>query len=253
MRTTAWARTWSVMRLAMAALIAAAVIAQLTHTIQIAGDAGRDVSTTVANFFSFFTILSNIAAAVVIACAAIWWFARGRHAAAEPALLALALASVTTYMIITGIVYNTLLRSVILAPGTTVPWTNEVLHLIAPLFLLADLFVGPLRRALPWRALWAIVAFPIVWVAYTLLRGTLVTNPVTSAPYWYPYPFLDPNGPGGWGSVVFYVVLIAAAVLIVAALVIGWGRRVGRERELDHESGDHLEDEWREAREAQLD
>lgn len=242
------------MRLAMAALIAAAIIAQLSKSVGTAIELERDVATTVANFFSFFTILSNAAAAVVLIWAAVWFFARGRHAAVEPPALALALASVTSYMIVTGIVYNALLRNIELPQGSApIPWSNEVLHLIGPLFLLADLFVGPQRRALRWRAVWAIIAFPLAWTAYTLLRGPMITNPVSGDPFWYPYPFLNPNGAGGWAAVGFWVVVIAAVFLGVAALVVWWGRRIGQERELDHETGDHLEDEWREAREAQLD
>ena len=242
------------MRLAMAALIAAAIIAQISKSVGTAVELGRDVATTVANFFSFFTILSNGLAAAVLLWAALWFFLRGRHAEAEPPALALALACVTTYMIITGVVYNVLLRQIVLDQGSApIPWSNEVLHLVGPLFLLVDLFVGPLRRALPWRAVWAIVAFPILWVVYTMLRGPLVTNPRTGDPFWYPYPFLDPNGAGGWGAVAFWVVVIAAAFLAFASLVVWWGRRVGRERELDHESGDDLESEWEESRDAQRD
>src|SRR5690349_9424872 len=167
MRSKAWAQTWSVMRLAMAALIIAAVVAQLAKSLSTAAELGRDVGTTLANFFSFFTILSNSLTAVVLIWAAVWFFTRGRQADAEPPALALSLACVTTYMIITGVVYNLLLRQIELDQGSApIPWSNEVLHLIGPLFLVVDLFVGPLRRALPWRAVWAIVAFPILWVGY---------------------------------------------------------------------------------------
>ena len=253
MRSRAWAQTWSVMRLAMAALMVAAVVAQLARSLAKAADLGRDVGTTVANYFSFFTILSNSLTAIVLIWAALWFFARGRHADAEPPALALSLACVTTYMIITGVVYNLLLRSIPLDQGSTViPWSNEVLHLIGPLFLLADLFVGPMRRALPWRAVWAIIALPLLWVVYTMLRGPLVTNPVSGDPYWYPYPFLNPNGAGGWSSVLFWIVVIAIAFLVVASLIVWWGRRVGAERELEHLTGDHVEDEWGEARQAEV-
>lgn len=252
MQTKAWARTWSVMRLTMAALIVAAVVAQLTASLTTAADLGRDVGTTLVNFFSFFTILSNTLTSLVLAWAGVWFFARGRHAVAEPPALALALACVTTYMIITGLVYNSLLRGIELPQGSEpIPWSNEVLHLIGPLFLLADLFVGPMRRALPWRAIWGVVAFPILWVVYTMLRGPLVTNPVSGDPFWYPYPFLNPNNEGGWGAVIFWIVVIALTFLVVASLVVWWGRRVGAERELDHLTGDHVEDEWEEAREAE--
>ena len=50
--------------------------------------------------------------------------------------------------------------------------------------------------------MWIIVAYPIVWVFYTLVRANLIIAPATGDAWWYPYPFLDPNGPGGVGSVV---------------------------------------------------
>lgn len=227
-RSGAWATTWSVLRLAAAGLIAAAVVAQLVRSVSSAIGAGRDVATIVTNFFSFFTILSNVSTVIVLVIAGLWCLTHGRGEAAEPAGLAVALACVTTYMIITGIVYNTLLRGIDLEPGAVVPWSNEVLHLVGPVFMLADLFVGPLRRALSWHSLWAVVAFPIAWVVYTMLRGPLITNPGTGDPFWYPYPFLNPNNPGGWGSVLIYVLVIALAIIAVGSLVVWWGRRVGR-------------------------
>ena len=222
--------TWTLLRLAMAAVTVAAIVAQLAKSTGTAIELGRDVTTTIANFFSFFTILSNTAAAVVLAWIALWYLVKGRSQGtdAEPRGLAVALACVSTYMIITGIVYNTLLRNIELPQGSEpIPWSNEVLHLIGPIFLLLDVFLGPLRRALPWRSLWAVVAFPIVWVIYTMIRGTLVTNPVSGDPFWYPYPFLNPNNPGGWPSVILYVIGIAAAIVAVGAFVVWWGRRRG--------------------------
>lgn len=227
LRTPAWITVWSALRVVMAAAIVAAVVGQLIQSISSAEAAGRDVATIVGNFFSFFTILSNVSAAIVLAAAAVWHWTRGRGADTEPAGLAVALACTTTYMIITGIVYNTLLRGYDLEPGAVLPWSNEVLHLVAPLFLLADLLIGPLRRALPWRAIWAIAAFPIVWVVYTMVRGPLITNPGTGDPFWYPYPFLNPHNDGGWISVIGYIIAIAVAIVLVAVLVVWWGRRVG--------------------------
>ena len=227
-RSRAWATVWTVLRLAMAAVTVTAITAQLSKSIGTAAELGRDVTTTITNFFSFFTILSNALAAIVLVWAAVWYFARGRRAVAEPPALAVALACASSYMIITGIVYNALLRNIELPQGSApIPWSNEVLHLIGPLFLLADVFVGPLPRSLPWRSLWAVVAFPIVWVVYTMIRGPLVTNPVSGDPFWYPYPFLNPNNPGGWLSVIVYVIGIALAIVAVGAFVVWWGRRTG--------------------------
>jgi hypothetical protein len=230
LRSPLWSLIWSLLRLVMAGAIVAAIVAQLIQSVSGAIAAGRDVLTIVTNFFSFFTILSNTAAAATLATAAIWYFTQGRRARVEPRWLAFLLAAVTTYMIVTGIVYNTLLRGIALEPGSIVAWSNEVLHLIGPLFLLADLLLGPFRRALPWRTVVGIVVFPLVWVGYTLLRASFITNPGTGDPYWYPYPFLNPNGPGGWGSVIVYVLAIAAAIIAVALVVVWVGRRRGAHR-----------------------
>ena len=41
-------------------------------------------------------------------------------------------------MVVTGVVYNLLLRGIVLDQGTTVPWSNEVMHLVGPAFMLLD-------------------------------------------------------------------------------------------------------------------
>lgn len=215
---------WSFLRIAIALAGLAAIITQAAVTFGGAAAEGRDVSTTVANFFSFFTILSNIGAVVVLTWAAIRSWTR-RTDGVDSLGLAVTLASVATYMIITGIVYNTLLRFVTLPQGTTVPWSNEVLHVVVPIFLLLDVLFAPGRRALGWRTIWAVLIFPLAWVVYTLVRANLVVNPLSGLPYWYPYPFLDPNNPSGYLSVAAYVIGIAVAIAATAAFVVWVGRR----------------------------
>ncbi|WP_285136738.1 Pr6Pr family membrane protein [Microbacterium sp. lyk4-40-TSB-66] len=225
LRTREWAVGWNTARIAAAAMIAIAVIAQFISSVAGAVGAGRHVVTVVANFFSFFTILSNVSAAIVLLIVGVRFFARGRRLGPEPIALATVLAWVTTYMLVTGVVYNLLLRGIPLQPET-VPWSNEILHVWGPLFLLLDLFFGPGRRRLPWRAALTAAIFPIAWVVYTLLRAPQITNPTTGAPYWYPYPFLDPNA-AGWGSVVFYIVAIAVVIVGFAFGTVAVGRRRG--------------------------
>lgn len=231
---------YPVARLLAAALVCAAVIAQLQRTISIGlsstTDHGGHIPTIVANFMSFFTIQSNLAAAVVLAIGGIWALRAGRGAAVEPRWLAVLLACVSTYMIVTGIVYNLLLRGVPLPQGATVWWSNEVLHTVIPLFLLVDLLFAPKHRALPWKTLGVIAIYPIVWVIYTLLRAPLIIAPATGNPYWYPYPFLDPHQPGGYLAVAAYVVGIAIAIIVVGAFVVWVGRyrAVRRERLVAH-------------------
>ncbi|MBN9172995.1 MAG: Pr6Pr family membrane protein, partial [Microbacterium sp.] len=222
-RTETWTRVWDGLRAVAAALALAAIIAQLVRTVGVSLDAkteyGRHVGTVVTNFFSFFTIESNLAAVVTLLIGAIWAWTKGRDAAVEPRWFAVLLVCVSTYMIVTGIVYNLLLRGIQLSQGATVAWSNEVLHVVIPLFLLADVLCAPRRRALPWSTAWISVIYPIVWAVYTLLRAPLVVSPATGNPYWYPYPFLDPHQPGGYLAVVAYIVGIAIAIIGVGLLV----------------------------------
>ncbi|MGH3690643.1 MAG: Pr6Pr family membrane protein [Microbacterium sp.] len=225
---TTW---WPYARITAALLTVAAIVAQLARTVEIAlqseTEYGGHLPTVYANFFSFFTIDSNVLAAIALAVGAVWALTHRGTSEPEPQWLAILLACASTYMIVTGIVYNTLLRGIALPQGATVGWSNEVLHVVVPLLLLADLLFAPRRRALGWSAVAITAIFPIVWVVYTLIRANLVIAPSTGNPHWYPYPFLDPNQNGGYGGVALWVVLIAAIIVATGAFVVWVGRRRG--------------------------
>ena len=226
---TTW---WPYVRLAAAALGLAAIVAQLARSIENALAAttewGQHLPTVAANFLSFFTILSNLLAAIVLIIAAVWALRHRGDDGPEPTWLAVLLVCISTYMIVTGIVYNTLLRGVELPQGVTVPWSNEVLHVVFPLFLLIDVLVAPRRRVLGWRTVAVTAIFPLVWAVYTMIRANLITAPSTGNAWWYPYPFLDPRlVPGGYVGVAGYIVGIAAAIIGVGCFVVWVGRRRG--------------------------
>lgn len=228
---TTW---WPYLRIAAALLAFAAIAAQLTRSIQNALDSptewGGQIPTVAANFLSFFTIESNLLAAIALVIAAIWALRHRSATDPEPRWLAVVLACVSTYMIVTGIVYNTLLRGEVLPQGVTVPWSNEVLHVVIPLFLLLDVLLAPRRRALGWSTIAIAAIFPLAWAVYTLIRANLIIAPATGQPYWYPYPFLNPHiVPGGYLGVSGYIVGIAIAIIAVAAGVVWVSRRRGTE------------------------
>lgn len=224
------ARPWAFVRLLGATLILAAITTQLVLTVQNTLAAttpyGSHLPTVIANFFSYFTILSNVSAVVALAVSAVWLLRAAADDRAEPRGIAVLLACVSTYMIVTGIVYNILLRN-ISQVGISAPWVNEVLHVVGPLILLADVILAPRRRRLGWGALAPIAAFPILWAGYTLIRANFITGPATGNPWWYPYPFLDPHQDGGYLTVALYIVGIAVAILAVGAGVIWAARRRG--------------------------
>lgn len=222
------AKTFIIVRAFMAALTLAAVVAQYTVSVQYWLDHDEDLGLRTANFFSFFTIDSNVLALVTLAMGAVL-LARGMRT--DSAWFAGLRASAITYMVVTGVVYNTLLRDVALSQGVTVGWSNEVLHLVLPLYMVVDWLFAPGARRVPWRTVAYIAIFPIVWVGYTMVRGAILIDPTTGVA-WYPYPFLDPAN-GGYGSAVVYIVIIAVTIVAVGAGVVAVWRAKGTPRNMD--------------------
>ena len=215
---------WIVIRLAGATAIGAAIVAQLALSLEVwAADPAADIAFLTIGFFSFFTIESNILAAIVLLIGAGFLLARPGD---DPRWFVILRLCATSYMTVTLVVYNLLLRGIELPQGSTVPWSNEVLHVVGPIIIVLDWLLGPGRSRLPWSALIAVVAYPIVWVAYTLLRGVLVVDSRSGLP-WYPYPFLNPDQPGGYATVAAYVVGVALLFALVGVGAIATSRRAG--------------------------
>lgn len=178
-----------VLRVAAAGLAIAAIATSLSRG-----------TGAVVDFFSYFTIESNVLAVVVLLVGGLldprstgWAYFRG---------------AVTLYMTITGIVYAALLSDVDVQ--LTTPWINDTLHRYVPLLLLLDWLVNPPWPAVSRRAALGWLAFPLAYFAYSLLRGPLVD--------WYPYPFLDPR-PDGYLTVAVTAVVLAAGMAVLALLV----------------------------------
>lgn len=213
-----------VVRVLGAAAILAAIVGQYIHSVGFRADNGiPENGVPAVNFFSFFTVDSNVLTVVVFLIGAVLLL---RSSDDDPLWFGVGRASVTAYMATTGIVYNTLLRGVNL-DGATLGWSNEILHVVGPLLIVLDWLFAPGRRRLEWRHIGIIVIFPIVWAIYTMVRGPFVTDPTLAALLpdyaggWYPYPFLNPDtAPEGYVTVGFYIVLIAVVIGGVGAAVI---------------------------------
>lgn len=209
-------------RAVAALLILAAIIGQLITSVSFwnaRGDAS--IALDLLNFFSFFTIESNVLAMVVLGVLVAAQLGRPRIGRRFDVLL----LSVTTFMVITGIVYNILLRGIELPQGATLGWSNEILHLIAPLWLLVDWMLSSGKRDVRFGDLGIVAIFPVVWLAYTLVRGPFTFDQATGRDWWYPYPFLDPaTHASGYGGVALMSVVIAAAVVLVAAGLVAFAR-----------------------------
>jgi hypothetical protein len=193
----------AVFRLFFAGLTVVAIVVQL---ISLANKGTLDP----VNYFSYFTIDSNlIATGVLISGAAT------RDRPATPTL-DLIRGGAVVYMSITGIVFTLLLSNTDV--DTAIPWVNSVVHELMPLVMLADWLITPPAAKLRLRQGMLWLSFPLVWIVYTLIRGAIVNK--------YPYPFLNPVH-GGYASVAVYCVAILIAMVVVSAFVVVLANAVG--------------------------
>jgi hypothetical protein len=183
-----------------------AIAAQL----KVAADAGV---LNLVNFFSYFTIQSNLLSVAVFILGALGLTGHGTRR------WDLIRGQAVVMMTVTYVVFALLLADTDV--DVAVPWVNTVVHTIMPLAVIADWLIDPPQDAISPRTAMVWLAFPLLWTAYTLVRGALVG--------WYPYPFLDPAN-GGYGTVALYVVgiFIFGSVVSVVVAVVGSALRSRR-------------------------
>lgn len=186
------------LRIGFGGLVLVAIGVQLITTIH--------NGNSIINFFSFFTIESNILAALVMLIVGF-----GALAGAKAyRTFAFIRGAATLYMVITGIVFALLLAGLEQRLQVTVPWINVVLHYIMPIVMLVDWLLFPPKFAFTFRQTLLWLIFPLLYLVYSLVRGSLVG--------WYPYPFLDVSQVG-WVSVVIMSIMIAVGAAFLAWLL----------------------------------
>jgi hypothetical protein len=158
------------------------------------------------DFFGYFTNQTSLlASGVLIAVGTRAVFRRRTLYGRTDAALALARGVATAYLLVVAVVYN------VLVPGTgsAPPWVSFLLHTVFPVLVALDwLLIGD-RPRLPWRQLWLVVPYPVLWVSVVLVRG--------ATDGWVPYGFLLPER--GLVSLSAHIVGLLAAVMAAGALV----------------------------------
>jgi len=200
-------------RLLFSLLALAAVVVQLADL------ADKGVLNPV-NYFSYFTIQSNLIGVAVLLVGAATW------RATRSSTMDLARGGAALYLTITFVVFALLLSGTDV--DTAIPWVNTVLHQVFPIVVIVDWLIDPplarltLRQSLVW------LVYPLAWLAYTLVRGAVVG--------WYPYPFLDPAN-GGYASVAAYVVAILVFGIVLCAIVVAIGNALNARRRVVQPAG----------------
>jgi hypothetical protein len=94
---------------------------------------------------------------------------------------------------VTGLVYHVALANLLDLQG----WEqlgNQLVHTVVPILAVTGwLMFGPRELTSARVARWTLL-FPVCWLAFTLVRGSVVN--------WYPYPFIDVTQIGYGGAVL---------------------------------------------------
>lgn len=174
------------------------------------------VPETTLRFFSYFTILTNTLVAITYT---VLWLdpPAGRIRMLTKASF---LTAVTVYILIVGIIYNVILRS-LWSPKGLQQLVDESLHTVLPLlfFLFWLLFVP--KATLEWKQSFIWLAYPIAYILYILLIGALTG--------FYPYPFAD-AGQLGYPRALLNGLGIIAFFSLLSLLLIALGKNLHHKR-----------------------
>jgi hypothetical protein len=175
------------------------------------------------NFFSYFTNLSNIFAAIVFLAGA-YRVILGRPTTASFDIVR-GMAAIC--MAVVGIVFSVLLRNEDL--GNLLPWVNAVLHYLMPIAVVTDWVFQPPETRLYLRYVGFWLLFPLFYLAYSIIRGAAVG--------FYAYPFFDPAKSGGYSGVAVYCLGILLLFLVLSWLFVALGNAL---RQNDRVAAVHL-------------
>jgi hypothetical protein len=177
---------------------------------------GPELLFRTTNFFSFFTILSNILVALVTTATALVPRTVIGRVLMRPGVASAAML----YIGITSLTYFFVLRH-LWQPAGLQFWVDAALHYATPILFLAFWLFAVIKGRLTLDVAPKMLVFPVLFAAYTLIRGPLAG--------WYPYPFLD-AGSLGYGQVAANIFFLVAAFAALALLLVAIDRLIGRLR-----------------------
>ena len=186
----------------------------MLYTLTAKGREGGALVEATIGFFSYFSILSNVLAAL---CLTTPWLASrsvlGRFFDDPSVRTAAAL-----YISVTAVVNFLLLRDLWEPRGLRLV-ADTLLHYVTPTLFVFDWLALSPRRRLRWRSALVWLLFPLAFAAYSIVHGRLSG--------FYPYPFLD-VGAIGLARVLLNMTILAGVFLCLGLLLIAVRGRVGR-------------------------
>jgi len=154
-----------------------------------------------AEVFLYFTVQSNIMVCVYLSAVIL-------HEKKQQLFLPFIQGAIVLYILITGIVYNTML-----APGLEADGLNLIVltinHSLTPILFFLDWFINRMKGRLEWKHLRLWLIYPLVYLFAGSIEGSLSGE--------FRYPFLD-----FLNQSLFYY-SIQLCIVIFAFIIIGAG------------------------------
>lgn len=175
------------------------------------------------NFFSYFTIQSNIISTLFFLACAFQRFKRGSISD----LLQKFRPMLILWMSMTTFVYWIVLHKAFIAwlkitPEDLSYYSNIVNHSWAFIALMIQINLDKPRFYSPKSNAWLFLTYPILYGIYTSIRG-LYTD-------WYPYPFTNPHKLGSHLNVLFAYIAMCFVYYWLARLVLVLNNRLAQHK-----------------------
>lgn len=169
---------------------------------------------SIPNFFSYFTILSNLLVAISLTVVIFASKTKIGHVFSLPTTK----SAIALYILIVGLVYNLILRGIWDPKGWQLVADN-LLHVAVPILYFIYWLIFIPKGTLNWKDGIAWTYFPLAYLIYSLIRGHFTA--------WYPYPFLNVNELG-YQQVFINAGFVVIAFLFFGALLIWVDRLIGK-------------------------
>ncbi len=199
-----------------AALVALAAWSFLAIRIGTAVEAGQaeglSLGAIAYRLAGYFTVLTNLMVALAMSAVAAGRWPGGARASDS------ALAAVTLYIVLVGVVYHLLLADLWHPTG----WARVAdigLHYVEPALVLVTWLAFAPKQRLRWRDPLYWLAYPAAYGLYIQLRGALDD--------WYPYPLPATNALGP-EQTLRNILRLGGAILLLGLLLIAVGRGMSR-------------------------
>ncbi|MES2104409.1 MAG: Pr6Pr family membrane protein [Pseudomonadota bacterium] len=189
----------------------AALGIQLYIVLAIRYASGESLIGGLFNFLSFFTVLTNILAALALSASARPGMAGINPFFSRPSVV----SAIAAYITLIGLAYSLLLRHLWQPQGWQLV-ADRLLHDVMPLLFLLYWWLFVPKAFLRWRDILGWALFPALYLVYALLRGAAFGL--------YPYHFID-AGQLGYVQVCLNSAGILVGFLAIAVFVITLDRR----------------------------